>query len=41
VFPFLGDQAVGFSDIQGEVKDYSCLYVVAKENMDRKLRQLI
>ena len=40
-FPFLAEQSAGFSDIQQDVKDYSFLYAVAKENMAGKLRQLL
>jgi len=41
VFPFLGDQAIGFSDIQDCNRDVSDLYTVAKETMASKLSQFL
>lgn len=39
-FPFLAEQAAGFSDIQEGHRDWSVLSIVAQATMSRKLREL-
>ena len=41
VFPFLGEQSVGFSDISNINRDWSVLYSETKRQMKRQLRELM